>query len=78
MSFQVGDVIRNKNPYFGESIWRIDDQDGRQYYVIQGPGRYGLWDSPKYRRIMFKHEMKYYRFATLFERVYLYCLGIYL
>ena len=74
---KINDIIRNKKPYFGEPVWKIVDEDENQVYVVQGPSKYGLWDNPKYRMIMFKHQMVYYRRARLYEIVFLYIIGCY-
>ena len=68
-------IIRNCNPYWGEPIKRIVDEDDKQYYAVQGPGKYGLWDNPKYREIIFKHDFKHYRRARWYEIIYLTILG---
>ena len=68
-------IIRNIDPYWGEPIKKIVDEDDLQYYVQQGPGKFGLWEDPKYREIIFKKEFNLYRQAHWWERLYLYGLG---
>ena len=75
ITFKIGDIIRNIKPYWGEPIKRIIEEDKTQYYVQQGPGKFGLWENPNYREIIFKKDFKYYRKARLSERIYLYILG---
>jgi hypothetical protein len=66
-SFKVGDIVRNKKPYFGESFKLIVDEDNSQYYLIDGASKYGFFDYPKHKEIVFKHQMAYYKKAKLFE-----------
>lgn len=75
MSFRLNDIIRKKKPCFGESVWKIVGLDANQFYAVQGPGKYGSEDDPKYRQIIFKSEMGNYRFAIISETIYLYILG---
>ncbi|MCK5612845.1 hypothetical protein KAR91_63820 [Candidatus Pacearchaeota archaeon] len=75
-TFKIGDIIRNKNPYWGEPSKKIVDMDEKQIYVVLGYSKYGKADSPKYREIMFLHEISCYRKATIFERMYLFIIGL--
>jgi len=68
-------IIRNKKPYWGEAFKRIVDEDDMQYYCQQGPGKYGWWDNPKHREIIFKWSFKYFRRARWYEVIYLTALG---
>lgn len=73
--FVVGNIIRNKRPYWGEPMWRIDDVDEKQTYAVRGPGKFGLWDNPKYRQILFNHQLPSYRKAYWWEKIWLHIVG---
>ena len=74
-TLKVGDIIRNIDPYLGESIKRIISEDDSQYYVQQGPGKHGGWQEKQYKEIIFKDRNDFYRKATRFERIWFCILG---
>jgi hypothetical protein len=76
MEFRIDDIIRNQSPYFGEPVKMIVDEDSKHFYVVWGPGKYGIKDDPKYREILFKDRMKHYRLTSAIEISFLYCLGV--
>jgi hypothetical protein len=77
VTLKIGDIIRNTDPYWGEPIKRIIDEDNSQYFVQQGPGKFGGWESAKYREIIFKDRGRndFYRVAKWWERIWLVFLG---
>jgi hypothetical protein len=75
MTYRIGAIIRNRDPYWGEPIKRITGEDSRQYYCQQGPGKYGGWDDPNYKEIIFSNEISQYRKAKFYEMICLTVLG---
>ena len=73
--FKVGDIIRNKKPYWGEPIRKIVDMDENNVYAVRGPSKYGLGHNKKYREIMFHDQMSYYKKPNVFIVLYLYFIG---
>lgn len=69
--FRIGTLIRNKNPYFGEATKLIINKDETQYYIIEGPNKYGYFDYPNHREIIPIHNIKYYKKATFRETLFL-------
>ena len=75
--FNVGDVIRNKRPYFGEHIWRISYVGEKYTTAVQVPGRHGAgWDNPKHHMIYFNHQLECYRKAKWWEPAWLNLVGL--
>ena len=78
--FKVGDVIRNKRPYFGEACGKISklNVNDKWIEITLGNCKFGRWDRWNKRGediSIPKADLKYFRKAYFYERFYLWVLG---
>lgn len=76
--FKVGDIIRNKKPYFGEACGKISKFNNQWVELTLGNCKFGRWDRWNKRGediSIQRVDMKHFRKAYLHERFYLWILG---